>query len=74
MIAAERGDYDAAFYVALFYANGNGIEKNYVEAVKWYKIAADHGSSSAMNNLAVCYENGRGVEKDEEAAFSFYLL
>lgn len=73
LIAAERGDYDAAFYVALFYANGNGIEKNYVEAVKWYKIAADHGSSSAMNNLAVCYENGRGVEKDEEEAFSFYL-
>lgn len=73
LIAAERGDYDAAFYVALFYANGNGIEKNYVEAVKWYKIAADHGSSSAMNNLAICYENGRGVEKDEEEAFSFYL-
>lgn len=73
LIAAERGDSDAAFYVALFYANGNGIEKNYVEAVKWYKIAADHGSSSAMNNLAVCYENGRGVEKDEKEAFSFYL-
>lgn len=73
MIAAERGDSDAAFYVALSYANGNGIEKNYVEAVKWYTIAAEHGSSSAMNNLAVCYENGRGVEQNEDEAFSFYL-
>lgn len=65
LIAAERGDYDAAFYVALSYANGDGIGKNYVNAVKWYKIAAEHGSSSAMNNLAVCYENGNGVEKNE---------
>lgn len=73
LIAAERVDYDASFYVALAYANGNGIEKNYVNAVKWYKIAADHGSSSAMNNLAVCYENGQGVEKNEEKAFSLYL-
>ena len=73
LIAAESGDYDAAFYVAWSYDNGNGIDKNYVEAVKWYKIAADHGSSSAMNNLAVCYENGQGVEKNEEKAFSLYL-
>lgn len=73
LIAAESGDYDAAFYVALSYANGNGIDKNYVEAVRWYKIAAEHGSSSAMNNLAVCYENGHGVEKDEKKAFSLYL-
>ncbi len=73
LIAAESGDYDAAFYVALSYANGDGIEKNYVDAVKWYSIAADHGSSSAMNNLAVCYENGNGVEKNEEKAFSLYL-
>lgn len=73
LIVAERGDYDAAFYVALSYANGDGIEKNYVNAVKWYKIAVEHGSSSAMNNLAVCYENGNGVEKNEEKAFSLYL-
>lgn len=73
LIAAENGNYDAAFYVALSYANGNGIDKNYAEAVKWYKTAADHGSSSAMNNLAVLYENGQGVEKNEEKAFSLYL-
>lgn len=72
LIAAENGNYDAAFYVAFSYANGNGIDKNYVEAVKWYKIAADHGSSSAMNNLAVLYKNGQGVEKNEEKAFSLY--
>ena len=73
LIAAENGDYDSAFYVALSYANGNGIDTNYVETVKWYKIAVEHGSSSAMNNLAVCYENGHGVEKNEEKAFSLYL-
>ena len=73
LIAAERGDYDAAFYVAWSYDNGIGTDKDYVEAVKWYRIAANHGSSSAMNNLAVCYENGQGVEKDEGEAFSLYL-
>ena len=73
MIAAENGNYNAAFYVAFSYANGNGIDKNYAESVKWYKIAANNGSSSAMNNLAVLYENGQGVEKNEEKAFSLYL-
>ncbi len=73
LIAAKGGNYDAAFYVALSYANGDGIDNNYAEAVKWYEIAAEHGSSSAMNNLAVCYESGDGVEKNEEKAFSLYL-
>lgn len=73
LIAAESGDYNAAFYVALSYANGNGIDKNYVEAVKWYEIAANHGCSSATNNLAGCYANGLGVEKNEEKAFYLYL-
>lgn len=73
LIAAKNGDKDAAFYVALSYANGTGIAQNYTEAVTWYKIAADHGSLSAINNLAVCYNNGLGVEKNEEKAFSLYL-
>lgn len=73
LIAAKNGDYNAAFYVALSYANGTGIAQNYSEAVTWYRIAANHGSISAINNLAVCYENGRGVEKNEEKAFSLYL-
>lgn len=73
LIAAENGDLEDAFYIAFSYANGNGIDINYVEAVKWYKIAADKGSSAAMNNLAICYENGHGVEKDEIKAFSLYL-
>lgn len=73
LIAAERGDHDAAFYVALSYANGNGINQNNVEAIKWYQRAADYGCLSAMNNLAVCYEIGLGVVKNEEKAFSLYL-
>jgi uncharacterized protein len=38
--AADQGDVDSAVVLALAYAKGIGVEKNEVEAYKWYDIAA----------------------------------
>jgi TPR repeat protein len=39
------------------------LEKNLVEAVRFYKLAADQGLALAQCCLGVCYEYGKGVSK-----------
>ena len=35
------------------YYNGDGVKKDFVEAVKWYRLAADQGYADAQCNLGV---------------------
>ena len=37
---ADKGDADAQFYLGNVYLNGEGLQENVVEAVKWYRKAA----------------------------------
>ena len=46
--------------------------KNYAEAVKWYRKAAEQGHATAQNNLGVCYDRGQGVEKNYTEAAKWY--
>ena len=47
------------------YGKGNGVPKDYTEAVKWYRKAAEQGNATAQSNLGHRYYNGEGVAKDE---------
>ena len=57
---AEKGNPGAQFNLGFMYANGRGVPKNYVEALKWYRPAADQGFASAQHNLGIMYANGQG--------------
>jgi hypothetical protein len=46
---AEKGDAEAQFYLGVMYENGNGVLKDYTEAVKWYRKAADQGAAAAQH-------------------------
>ncbi len=70
--AAEQGDATAQANLGWCYENGEGVEKNMSEAVKWYRKAAEQGHKDAQCNLGVCYENGEGVEKDMTEAVKWY--
>ena len=53
------------------YENGEGVAKDDVEAVKWYRKAAEQGDAYAQHNLGLAYSYGSGVVKDYvEAAAS----
>ncbi|MBO7321300.1 MAG: sel1 repeat family protein, partial [Bacteroidales bacterium] len=54
------------------YYYGEGVEKNYTEAVKWYRKAADKGHLDAQYNLGNRYYNGEGVEKNYTEAVKWY--
>ena len=47
-------------------------EKDYKEAVKWYREAADQGYAPAQSDLGLMYESGLGVEKDYKEAVVWY--
>jgi TPR repeat protein len=46
-----NGDRDAAFNLGLKYYHGDGVDKNLVEAAKWWNKAANQGSTSAQLNI-----------------------
>jgi TPR repeat protein len=69
---AEGGDAQAQYNLGVCLYNGIGVEKNHVEAVKWYRKAAEQDDPLAQFNLGYCYENADGVLKDEVAAVEWY--
>ena len=69
---AEQGDALAQFQLGVLYANGQGVARNYEEAVLWYRRSADQGDAVAQFNLGVRYDNGQGVPQSYKEAALWY--
>ena len=82
-LAVEFGNVNAMLYLGSCYQHGytrgcsefanwldgyEDIEKDEVEAAKWYRKAAEHGSAEGQVKLAYCYWRGNGVDRDETEA------
>ena len=61
---AEAGDAIAQYNLGLCYANGNGVEVDLAETVRWLRKAAEQGLPQAQFNLGMCLSRGVGVEKN----------
>lgn len=66
---SERGDPDAELKLGAAYANGQEVQQNYSEAVKWLTRATDHGNATAAAELGAFYWEGRGVTQDYVEAY-----
>lgn len=71
---AELGDSDAQYEIGLCYLNGDGVDKDIPEGVKWVKKCANKTNYTshilACKKLAQIYTQGVGVSRDyEEARF-----
>ena len=62
----------AEFLLGTYYYVGAGVEKDFAEAVKWYRKAAEQGHAPAQYELGKCYEKGEGVEQDYTEAFKWF--
>lgn len=71
---AVQGDAEAQSDLGFCYANGQGVVKDEVEAVKWYRKAAEQGHAQAQNNLGFCYANGYGTVKNDSVAYQWLFL
>ncbi len=77
--AVEAGNADAMYRLGEAYEDGEGVEEDEAEAVKWYREAvkgyrkaAEAGNADAMNSLGEAYRDGKGVEEDEAEAVEWY--
>ena len=71
---AEQGHAKAQFNLGVRYYNGQGVQRNYKEAVRWYRLSAEQGHAKAQSNLGVMYDNGQGVPQDYQEAVKWYRL
>lgn len=69
---ADSGDVSAQFELSRRYLNGDGLEQNDDEAIRWLRMAAEGGLPRAQAGLGWMYAAGRGVQKDETLSFSWY--
>lgn len=72
--AAHQNHTESQFQLGFCYAEGLGISKDYVEAMKWYRLAAAQNHANAQNNMGVLYCMGRGVEQNYTEAMKWYKL
>ncbi|MBO4711880.1 SEL1-like repeat protein [bacterium] len=71
--AAEQGDSEAQFYVALAYDSGSGVQEDKDEAFRWYMKAASQANDKAQLMIGLFYEKGIVVKPNIEEAFKWYL-
>ena len=56
------------------YANGQGVEQNDAEAVKWYRLAAKQNHVEAQLVLGYRYQRGEGVPRDYVLSYMWFEL
>ena len=69
---ANQGNTGAQVYLGYMSYYGEGVPRNYVEAVKWYRRAAEQGNAYAQVNLGTMYFNGEGVPRNYVEAVKWY--
>ena len=69
---AKQGDAIAQYSLGYMYDQGLGVAKDYLEAVKWYRLAAEQGAVEAQVNLGTMYFHGHGVPQDNEEAVKWF--
>ena len=69
---AEGGDARSQWLLGSRYQVGEGVEKDAVQAVKWFRMAAEQGEANAQFSMGVMYSGGEGVKKDLAEAAKWY--
>jgi TPR repeat protein len=72
--AAHHGHAGAQNNLGNMYAKGQGVPRDYAQALSWLRKAADQGLAAAQGNLGVMYAKGQGVPQDYAEALKWYRL
>ena len=72
--AANEGDAEAQFKLAIRFYEGNGVAQDTSQALFWLKKAAKGGFVPANYSIGFLYEFGEGIEQDLEQAIRWYRV
>ena len=67
-LAAEQGDANAQYELAISYRDGDGTKPDVKRALELYTLAAEQGLAKAQYNLGLMYGQGQGVEQSTTTA------
>ncbi|MCX6850909.1 MAG: tetratricopeptide repeat protein [Verrucomicrobia bacterium] len=70
-VKAEMGDAKAQLRLGFRYEEGEGVQKNMFEAVKWCRMAAERGYARAQIYLGIRYHVGSGMARDDAEALNW---
>ena len=62
------------YILGVCYDEGNGVPKDYVQALYWFRAAAKEGHAISQYNVGAYYENGFGVARDDIEAYAWLNL
>ncbi len=62
--AAEQGHANAQHNLGFMHAEGQGVARDYGDAMTWYLKAAEQGDAQAQSNIGVMYNEAQGVSRD----------
>ena len=60
------------FFSGIYEFGGDGVDKNYAEAVYWYRKSAEQGYTDGQYFLGRMYQNGYDVSQDDATAIYWY--
>jgi len=73
--AANQGCDYSQFSVGAMHERGSaGVQRDFSEAARWYRLASEQGHADAQCNLGNLYSTGRGVEMDYIEALYWFRL
>ena len=74
VIHTSRTDATVAYSQGNKYYYGQGVTKNYQQAIMWYRKAADQGHTLSQLMLGYIYDSGEGVRENDQEAVRWYRL
>ncbi len=70
---AETANHELAmYYLGIMYLKGQGVERDYETAARWFLKAATQAIPQAQFQLGNLYSEGKGVPRDYERAYAWY--
>lgn len=69
---AAKNDCAAQYYLGRMRARGEGIDKDLMQALRWWNASAGRGERWAQVEIGNLYENGRGIAQDSAKALKWY--
>lgn len=70
--AANNDDAMAQYFLGQMYRKGEGVDKNLIEAERWYRKSAEQGNALAQYNLGWMFDIGAGVRQNIAETFKWY--
>ena len=67
---AEQGNADAQCELAKRYGNGEGVNVDLKQALRWFQKAAEQKHPRALGAMGMAYLEGRGIPQDTQKAIN----